>query len=259
MNNQDNPMGWFSRHPTATMILSLIAVFVILGQIFNTADQTSKEISPTLASSDSVVEASATPPVKDISKKPTVSKPSVPSDNPVKDSDPSTSTVTATSSPTLPITTTAPVETSPIVPSIASTPDFSTYSEIHLEDYANNPAAYQNKGMKTISVIITDFLPAGGRGGNSNYIALADAHLGLPFQTMAYLRIDNSADYKKITNKLSRNDVINIYGTGKASEQFSSPNGQSVAYPIIAPQRIDKCDTNAALVCKSGDIQTIWP
>ncbi|GEM_PF-3554811 len=132
--------------------------------------------------------------------------------------------------------------------------NWSDFSKINFSDYAKNPPAYLNQQIK-FSGMVTDFLAAGDRGGDTNYIAITDYTNPVALKIMM-LRIDDSSEYKKATASLNAaSDFIVVYGTGVVSQ--TSTNG--ITTPVIKVLRLDKCDLTTDAFCSDGTTQILFP
>ena len=149
---------------------------------------------------------------------------------------------------TIPPTQAKPIPTQPV------TYNWSNFSKINFSDYVKNPPAYLNQQIK-FSGMVTDFLAAGDRGGDTNFIAITD-YTNPTALKIIMLRIDNSSEYKKATASLNITaDLVVVYGMGVISQ--TSTGGMMV--PTIKVLRLDKCDLSAGEICADGQTQTLFP
>ncbi len=145
----------------------------------------------------------------------------------------------------------APANTEQSIPPLYN---WSNFSKINFSDYVKNPPAYLNQQIK-FSGLVTDFLAAGDRGGDTNFIAITDYMNPLALKIIM-LRIDNSSEYKKATASLNATaDLIVVYGTGAVSQTSTN----DITVPVVKVLRLDKCNLSASEICADGQTQILFP
>ncbi len=131
--------------------------------------------------------------------------------------------------------------------------NWSNFSKINFSDYVKNPPTYLNQQIK-FSGMVTDFLAAGDRGGDTNFIAITDYTNPIALKIIM-LRIDNASEYKKATTALNASsDLIVAYGVGVISQE--STNGLTM--PVVKVLRLDKCDLTTDAFCSDGTTQILF-
>jgi len=162
-----------------------------------------------------------------------------------------------TSTPVSVITSQVKKVTQTIKPQTPISINWSSYLSIP-KDFLKNPPYYIGTKVK-LTGTVTDFLAAGDRGGDTNYISVISSDPSTPGQQFM-LEIDSSINYQKVVSSVNKLNAVIAYGTIEKTTSFTkySTNG-TVIVPVININRLDGC--NSILICTDDDksLQTIFP
>jgi len=162
------------------------------------------------------------------------------------------------STPALPVTQTPTattiVKNYPIQSNLIPSPDFSTYQQVLISDYVQNPYAYANKPIVIVGGTVTSFIPYGSAGYyDAGYVVIGTS----PYAIM--LRLSSLADYTTVANRINvgLTNLI-IWGTGTTtSQQFHDFSSTGVPYnaylPVLNVDRINQCRYSNEGVCNKND------
>ena len=123
--------------------------------------------------------------------------------------------------------------------------DYNNYVKVNISDFIKNPSSYIGWGTLILTSTVDDFLGAGDRGVENNYIEITDAHTTSLTPDKMMVQFDNANDYNKAIYSLSKGDLVDVWGVGLPSKQFrtvGSSDSSSSYEPVIQLQRIDKCN-----------------
>ena len=140
-----------------------------------------------------------------------------------------------------------------IVPPTTVT-DYSQFTPTYFYNFAGDPPAYLGISIKVKGTINNEFLAAGDKGGSSNYIGIADWDEQRTNTMM--LKITNNTNYQKAVSALRYGDLVAVYGSGAASEYFTSNSGQKTLVPIINVVRLDVIGVSGV---DDGSVTTVFP
>ena len=116
--------------------------------------------------------------------------------------------------------------------------EYEIFQKVYVDDYIKNPPAYWDKNVRIVNGLVSDFLAAGDRGGDSNYILVIDARNPLSFSYVA-LQIADPTNYQKATASVNKGDIVSVYGVGEKSGSFTSATGGSHLIPVVKVLRLD--------------------
>lgn len=139
----------------------------------------------------------------------------------------------------------------------AVTIDYSQFTPTYFYNFAGDPPAYLEKQIKVKGIINNQFLAAGDKGGNSNYIGVADPNARASGTVM--LKISSNTDYQKAVAALQNYDLVAAYGSGALSEYFTMNGGSQVLVPVIEVTRIDSIGACGPSGCGEDSTKTIFP
>jgi hypothetical protein len=129
---------------------------------------------------------------------------------------------------------------------------YSDFQALPLSDYRKDPLLYVGKSFKLPPAQINNFLPAGDRGGDANYLSVTDANpTTFSGAIYPYAFALTTEDFKKAVKALNENDVVVAYGVGIPSREFTNNSGVKTIVPTILVLRLDKCAPSADDICAS--------
>jgi len=152
-----------------------------------------------------------------------------------------------------------PIQT-PLTPTQRNKPyDYANYPNVNISDYVKNPSNWRGWGTEILVGQVNDFMAAGDRGVENNYIEITDVSTtaSVPPDKMMILVPDDS-DYTKIVYDLKKGDMIDVWGIGTPSQQFhtvGSSDSSSSYEPVISVQRIDRCRSTS---CATGNTIVVF-
>ncbi len=137
---------------------------------------------------------------------------------------------------------------------LSANEDFSQYTlVVSLNKLTNNPSFYVGKRFR-FGNFISQFMPRGGSGGNTNYVMLQDP---ITF-VRGVIEISNDDDYAKVASSLTVGSPIRIFGIGGQTAKFTLQSGTSVSVPIIEARRVDICSDGSEYTNTGDDPNDPW-
>ena len=144
----------------------------------------------------------------------------------------------------------------PVVPPITASTDFSLFAPTSFSNYAGDPPAYLGTMIKVKGTVNGQFLAAGDKGGDTNYVGVADPNARVADTVL--LKIPRNTDYQKAVAALQPYDLVAAYGYGVASIPLTASGATTLA-PVIALVRLDLIGACGLSGCGEGAVKTIFP